>query len=50
MFAPSLKTHKLKGELADYYAFSVDYHYRILFSIEPTGEVVFINIGTHSIY
>ncbi len=50
MFSPSLKTHKLKGELADYYAFSVNYHYRILFAIESNNKVVFINIGTHSIY
>lgn len=50
MHAPSLKTHKLKGDLAGYYAFSVNYHYRILFVIEPNEEVVFINIGTHSIY
>ncbi len=44
MHAPSLKTHKLKRELAGYFAFSVNYHYRILFVIEPNGEVVFINI------
>ena len=50
MFSPSLKTHKLKGELAGYYAFSVNYHYRILFAIESNNDVVFINIGTHSIY
>ena len=50
MYAPSLKTHKLKGDLVGYYAFSVNYHYRILFVIEPNNEVVFINIGTHSIY
>jgi len=50
IFAPSLITHKLKGELAGYYAFSVNYHYRILFAIESNNEIVFINIGTHSIY
>jgi len=50
MFSPSLKTHKLKGELAGYYAFSVNYHFRILFAIESNNKIVFINIGTHSIY
>ena len=50
MHIPSLKTHRLKGDLEGYYAFSVNYHYRILFSIESNNEIVFINIGTHSIY
>ena len=50
MHAPSLNTHKLKGKLVGYFAFSVNYHYRILFTIETNDDIVFINIGTHSIY
>lgn len=50
LYAPSLNTHKLKGELAGYYAFSVNYHYRILFAVESNNQIIFINIGIHSIY
>ena len=48
-FNPQLKTHKLTGRLGKYYSFSVTYHYRILFAIEKR-VIVFIDIGTHSIY
>jgi len=47
---PSLKTHKLSGQLSSFFAFSVNHSYRILFAIEPDQTIVFINIGTHSIY
>ncbi|MEX0616657.1 MAG: type II toxin-antitoxin system mRNA interferase toxin, RelE/StbE family [Candidatus Woykebacteria bacterium] len=30
-FNPRLKTHKLKGELADFYSFSITYQLRIVF-------------------
>ncbi len=37
-FDPSLKTHKLTGELSDIWSCSIDYHYRILFQfIENLG-------------
>lgn len=49
-FDPRLKTHKLTGKLSYLYSFSVDYHYRILFSFENETEVWFVTIGTHSIY
>ena len=43
---PLLKTHKLKGDLADYWAFSVDDNLRVLFRWD--GDVCFlVNIGTH---
>lgn len=48
--SPNLKTHKLKGELADYYSFSVSYNLRILFEFINSREVGFIDIGTHEIY
>lgn len=50
IFDPRLKTHKLKGELADFYSFSVTYHWRIIFHFEGQDTVVFDNIGTHEIY
>ena len=49
-FDKSLKTHKLKGGLQDYWAFSINYSYRILFEFSRKDEVGFIDVGTHSIY
>ena len=43
---PLLHTHKLKGELADYWAFSVDEDLRVLFRWE--GDTAFlVNLGSH---
>ena len=43
---PLLRTHKLKGELADYWAFSVDDDLRVLFRWD--GDVAFlVNLGSH---
>jgi mRNA-degrading endonuclease YafQ of YafQ-DinJ toxin-antitoxin module len=43
---PLLRTHKLKGELAAYWAFSVDDDLRVLFRWE--GEQGFlVNLGSH---
>lgn len=49
-FDKRLKTHKLKGKLANYWSFSINYSYRILFEFSEKNEVGFIDIGTHSIY
>ena len=49
-FDTSLKTHKLHGKYKDYWAFSVNTSYRILFTFEDKRIAVFIDIGTHSIY
>ena len=46
----SLKTHKLTGKLKQYYAFSVDYQYRIIFEFVSKNEVWFLSVGTHEIY
>jgi len=48
-FHPSLKTHKLKGQLANLWSFSVDYHWRIVFYLEG-DKAVFTTIGTHKVY
>jgi mRNA interferase YafQ len=43
---PLLRTHKLKGELRGYWAFSVDDDLRVLF--QWVGEDVFlVHLGTH---
>ena len=47
---PRLKTHKLSGQLKDYYAFSINHSYRILFIFESSSSVTFIDVGTHSVY
>jgi mRNA-degrading endonuclease YafQ of YafQ-DinJ toxin-antitoxin module len=49
-FHKSLKTHKLSGKYKDFWSFSVDYRYRIMFSFESSDTVVFCNVGDHSIY
>ncbi|SFV69196.1 HigB toxin protein [hydrothermal vent metagenome] len=47
-FESSLKTHKLKGNLSDFYACSLTYQYRIILTIEiKDEEIVLVNIGTH---
>jgi mRNA interferase YafQ len=43
---PLLRTHKLKGDLSDYWAFSVDEDVRVLFRRD--GDVLFlVALGTH---
>jgi len=49
-FDKSLRIHKLKGKLKNYWSFSVNHSYRILFEFYYQNEVIFTDIGTHSIY
>ncbi|MDP3962305.1 MAG: type II toxin-antitoxin system mRNA interferase toxin, RelE/StbE family [bacterium] len=50
-FDPSLKTHKLNGRFEGFWAFSINYKYRIVFDFEENGkDVRFHIIGTHDIY
>ena len=49
-FHPQLKTHKLKGDLKDSYACSVEYDLRIIFTFveyEKTQAILLESIGTH---
>ena len=47
-FDISLKTHRLKGDLKDFYACSLNYEYRIILNIVIIDNIVFlIDIGTH---
>jgi mRNA-degrading endonuclease YafQ of YafQ-DinJ toxin-antitoxin module len=43
---PLLRTHKLKGELADYWAFAVDDDLRVLFRWDD-DEAFLVNLGSH---
>ena len=47
---PLLKTHKLTGRLKDFWAFSIDYQYRIIFEFRSKGTIWFHSVGTHEIY
>mgnify|MGYP001558539373 CR=1 FL=1 len=49
VFDKRLKTHKLKGELRDYYAFSISYSDRIVFKVLDDGGVYLIEIGSHDV-
>ena len=46
---PTLKTHKLTGELSEYKSFNITGDWRAIFQEINRGEVVyFVAIGTHS--
>jgi len=49
-FDNRLKTHRLKGILRDYWTFSIDYHYRIIFEFRDQRNIWFHSVGTHDIY
>ncbi|MBI4651506.1 type II toxin-antitoxin system YafQ family toxin [Candidatus Desantisbacteria bacterium] len=49
IFDKRLKTHKLKGELSNYYSFSINYSDRIVFKILDDEGIYFIEIGSHDI-
>lgn len=49
-FHPTLKTHKLQGKLEEFWAFSIDYKYRIIFEFMPDKTVHFHSVGDHDIY
>ena len=48
---PSLRLHKLKGQLKDCYSVSLSLNYRIIIAFAETERgIVFIDIGGHEIY
>lgn len=49
-FHPSLHTHKLSGNLANYYAFYLKDGYRVLFDFEESNLIVLVNVGSHDDY
>lgn len=50
IYNPILKTHKLSGRLGQFWSFSLNYSYRVVFEFVSEDEVIFINVGTHEIY
>ncbi len=51
-FHPSLRTHKLSGDLSDVWSCSVDYKLRILFEFmdDPNSSeqaILLLNLGSH---
>jgi mRNA-degrading endonuclease YafQ of YafQ-DinJ toxin-antitoxin module len=46
-FDPTLKTHRLAGQLQGFWSFSVDYDVRVVFSFAEGDRVLFVDIGTH---
>ena len=49
-FDSRLRTHKLKGALEGYFAYSLNLQYRILFRFINDHEVIYYDIRTHEIY
>jgi len=49
-FASQLKTHKLGGRLAEFWSFSIDYRYRIIFEFVDEKKVILHAVGDHSLY
>jgi mRNA-degrading endonuclease YafQ of YafQ-DinJ toxin-antitoxin module len=52
IYHPSLKTHKLMGNLEDVWSCSIDYSHRILFEFLPDPEtdemaILLLNVGSH---
>ncbi len=42
-----LRTHKLSGDLREYWSFTVEYDIRVVFQFASENRVVFQDIGTH---
>lgn len=49
-FDPRLRTHKLTGKLKDFWAFSIDQKYRIIFEFDKKSVAYFHSVGDHDIY
>jgi mRNA-degrading endonuclease YafQ of YafQ-DinJ toxin-antitoxin module len=49
-YDPRPKIHKLKGELKDLWAYSINRDYRVLFRFISSEEVIYYDIGTYGIY
>lgn len=51
-YYPGLKTHKLEGILGSmgYLAYYVDERIRVMFSFVSADEVLYLDVGDHTIY
>ena len=45
-----LKTHKLNGELKNYWASSVNFAFRLVFKFKDKKEIVLYGVGDHDVY
>ena len=50
IYTSGLLTHKLSGKFKDYWSFSIDYHWRIIFRFLKSDQVLFVDVDTHEIY
>lgn len=49
-FDSRLKIHKLSGKLHEFWSFSIDYSYRIIFEFDGGEVVYFHDAGNHDVY
>lgn len=49
-FDPKLRIHKLSGKLENYWSYSINYQYRIIFSFVKDNYICFHAVGTHDVY
>lgn len=49
-FHPSLRLHKLEGNLKGLWSISIDMKYRIIFKPLENGVILFVSVGLHAIY
>ncbi|MBU1200030.1 type II toxin-antitoxin system mRNA interferase toxin, RelE/StbE family [Patescibacteria group bacterium] len=49
-FDSRLKTHKLSGKLNQFWSFSINHQYHIVFEIVSKNTIWFLSVGTHQIY
>lgn len=50
-YHPKLKTHKLRGKLNGFMAFSIGYKYRIIFEFANDKQIAYFHsVGGHEIY
>ncbi len=50
-FDPQLKSHKLHGKLKEFWSFSIDGNYRIIFEFnKDKGQIYFHSVGNHDVY
>lgn len=45
-----LDTHKLHGRFKNFWAYSVDYKYRVIFIFNDAKTITYYDIGQHNIY
>lgn len=49
-FNKALDTHKLKGLLKNFWSFSINEDYRVIFRFLPNQEAIYYRIGPHNVY